>query len=317
MFARMNATSFLLEQRSLSVGKWANLFMALAGVVAAMLANASALLLDGLFSGVNFFAILFAAQVALRVQRKPDALRPFGYEIDESLYLLFRSLVLLGILAFALINAVAKIVTWAAGGELPEVRLGWVTGYVILMMAICFGLAAWHHRHWVKGGRRSPILAAERTSSVVDGLISAATGVAFLGIALLKDTPLGFLVPISDSVVVLLLGVGILPQPLRMFRKAFGEVAGESVESPLVEKCRDAVRAAMEGGPFQFLETAAARMGRTLFVLVWVKPAVSVDAAQVDALCRAVQTACDALADSVRSDVILSPAHPHKPELEG
>jgi len=57
-----------IEKRSLAPAKWANLFMAQVGIAAAILSNASALMLDGLFSGVNFLAAVFAAKVAVSVQ---------------------------------------------------------------------------------------------------------------------------------------------------------------------------------------------------------------------------------------------------------
>ncbi|MBC2711785.1 MAG: cation transporter [Desulfosarcina sp.] len=87
-----------IEQRSLNLAKWANLFMGVAGIVAAIGSHASALMLDGLFSGVNFLAAVLAARVAASIQQKPNVLRPFGYEIDEPMYVMFRSLVLTGVI---------------------------------------------------------------------------------------------------------------------------------------------------------------------------------------------------------------------------
>ncbi|MFV1968717.1 MAG: cation transporter, partial [Pirellulaceae bacterium] len=98
-----------IERRSLKLARWANLFMGAAGVTAALASDARALLLVGLFSGVNFVAAVVAAKVARSVQRKPDVLRPFGYEIDESVYVMFRSLVLTGIILLAALNAGNKI----------------------------------------------------------------------------------------------------------------------------------------------------------------------------------------------------------------
>jgi predicted Co/Zn/Cd cation transporter (cation efflux family) len=118
------------EQRALGRGKWANLFMGLAGVSVALVSNASALMLDGLFSGVNFLAAIFAARVAQRVTRTPDTVRPFGYEIEEAVYVMFRSLVLIGIILVAAWTAIEKIVVYATGGELLPVKLDWVVGYV-------------------------------------------------------------------------------------------------------------------------------------------------------------------------------------------
>ena len=44
------------EGQSLETGKWGNLLMAVAGVVAAFLSHSDALLVDGLYSGVKFLS---------------------------------------------------------------------------------------------------------------------------------------------------------------------------------------------------------------------------------------------------------------------
>lgn len=64
-----NAT--VVESRFLAVGKWANLFMAGAGVTAAYLSRSDALLVDGLYSGVNFLSAIVAAKVGAAVTRPP------------------------------------------------------------------------------------------------------------------------------------------------------------------------------------------------------------------------------------------------------
>lgn len=80
--------------------------------------------------------------MATSIQRRPDALRPFGYEIDESVYAMFRALVLTGIILVAAFYAITKIVTFATGGDLPPVKLDWVVAYMALMVIICFALEA-------------------------------------------------------------------------------------------------------------------------------------------------------------------------------
>ncbi|MFV1968716.1 MAG: cation transporter, partial [Pirellulaceae bacterium] len=119
---------------------------------------------------------------------------------------------------------------YVTGGELAPVKLNWVVGYMALMITICFSLAAWHHRHWLTTGKQSELLKTERTGAVIDGVLSAAAGVAFLLIALLKHTPVSFLVPISDAIVVLGLAAFMIWQPVGMFARALKEVVGETAE---------------------------------------------------------------------------------------
>jgi predicted Co/Zn/Cd cation transporter (cation efflux family) len=278
----MTANIQLIEKRSLGPARWANLFMGAAGITTAMVSNASALMLDGLFSGVNFVAAVVAAKVAQSVSRKPDVLRPFGYEIDEAVYVMFRSLVLTGIITVAAFNAGGKIFTFATGGDVAPVKLGWVVGYMALMITICFSLAAWHHRNWMATGRQSELLKTERTGAVIDGVLSAAAGAAFLLIALLKHTPFAFLVPISDAIVVLGLATYMIWQPLGMFGRALKEVVGEAADEETQQKLRAVLKRALNAEEFLLLESPATRLGRSLFAVAYIQPKQPVDAARMD-----------------------------------
>ncbi len=63
----MPQTNEQIERQSLEIGKWGNLLMAVAGVLAAFLSRSDALLVDGLYSGVNFVSAIVAAGISARV----------------------------------------------------------------------------------------------------------------------------------------------------------------------------------------------------------------------------------------------------------
>jgi len=272
------------EKRSLSVGMWANLFMGVAGVVAYQLSHSDALLVDGLYSAVNFFSAIIAGRVAISVLRKPDQKRPFGYEVDEAIYVLFRSLVLLGILVFAGVASGGKIITYLRGGEVPELIFGPIAVYSVAMAVICFGLAILHDYYWKKTGKRSDILKTERTASIVDGFISAGTGAALLGVTLLRGTPLEAIIPISDAIVVVILTIVMIGQPTGSFRSALREVAGHSVDEKTATLVRQRIEAAMEDFPCELLEVAVTKLGRLYFVVSYIKPTRPVEATDLDFL---------------------------------
>lgn len=94
---RLHMNASLIESRSLHIGMWGNLVMAIAGVVTAYLSRSDAILIDGLFSGVNFVSAIIAARVGAIVLMPSDRDHPWGYESYEALYVMFRSLVLVGV----------------------------------------------------------------------------------------------------------------------------------------------------------------------------------------------------------------------------
>ena len=95
-----------VERQSLQLGKWGNLLMAGAGVAAANFSHSDAIMIDGLYSGVNFFSAIVAAKIGASVLKPADRRYPFGYSVFEAIYVQFRAMVLVGILVFAVFGAI-------------------------------------------------------------------------------------------------------------------------------------------------------------------------------------------------------------------
>jgi predicted Co/Zn/Cd cation transporter (cation efflux family) len=67
---------------------------------------------------------------------------PYGFGGQEALYVLFRSLLLIGMLSVAVVAALRELATWFAGGGLPEaVELAPVGAYTLLTVVLCLLLA--------------------------------------------------------------------------------------------------------------------------------------------------------------------------------
>ena len=147
------ASARCLELRSLRFGVWANAVMALAGLSAHVLTGSSALLLDGLYSAVLVGSSFMASRICRNVVRPPDRGWPYGYEGQEALYVLFRSLVLLGVIGFGLSSAVGTLIAWWGGAVTAPLRLEPVAIYTFAITGCCAltglaapaGLAA----HWI------------------------------------------------------------------------------------------------------------------------------------------------------------------------
>jgi predicted Co/Zn/Cd cation transporter (cation efflux family) len=300
-----------IEQRSLNLAKWANLLMGAAGIIAAIGSHASALMLDGLFSGVNFLAAVMASRVAASIQKRPSPLRPFGYEIDEPMYVMFRSLVLTGVIIVAGFGAAGKIIDYVGGAEMAVIRLDWVLAYMIFMVSICAFMAFWHHRNWLKTRRKSDLLRTERRASMIDGILSAAAGAAFLLFSFLEGTVLSFLVPIADSIVVISLALIMIFQPIRAFVDAAKEVLGESAGPDIVETWRQAIHTALADTAFSLVEVAVTKLGRSQFAVAYIRPDVPASVESLDALREQVANACLYVHEPSRMEIIYTGNYPY------
>lgn len=289
---------------------WANLLMGAAGITAAQISNSDALMVDGLYSGVNFFSAIIAGRVAASLMRPADKRMPFGYDANESLYILFRSLVLLGILMFAGFNSAGKIITYVGGGEVSELHFGPIAIYMVFMVVICMSLAAWHNYNWRKTGRRSEILQAEQTASVVDSVISAGAGGALLSVTLLRGTPAEVIIPVADAIVVVVLALIMIRQPIGMLRGAVKEVAGGSVDGEISSEIRKRIERKIADVPCELLAVAVTKLGRTHFVISYVRPDDSVTAEDLDIFRNEVHACYEDLFGRVKSEVIFTAEKP-------
>lgn len=98
-----------VERRAMDITRWANLGMGLAGAAAAWASNSQALLIDGLFSLIGYISAVFAMRISKTAHLGPDRLRPFGHAPEEVLYATFRSLALIGLVIFGIVQAVMGI----------------------------------------------------------------------------------------------------------------------------------------------------------------------------------------------------------------
>ena len=301
----------LIERGSLKIGVYASALMAVAGVCVHLISGSYALLLDGLYSAVMVGSGLVAARISRNVVRPPDRAYPYGYDGQEALYVLFRSLLLMGVLSFAAISALSTVIDYAYGEAVSSVRLGPVAWYSIAMVATCWGLAWRHHHDWCRTGRHSQILLTEAKAARLDGLISGMTGLALLGAPLLKGTVLSALIPVTDSLLVLVVSLLVLREPLQGFLTALGQAAGASAETDLIRSTRLALEDLLAGLSCWLLDLTVYQVGRTAFVVVYLNPSRPMDGGAIDLIRDRIQERCQSLlACPVRTEVILTATPP-------
>lgn len=292
-----------LERRSLGVAMWGNLLMAAAGLLAAVLSNSTAILMDGLFSLVGFGSAILARRISRRVGAGPDAARPFGYAADEALFSTFRALSLLGLIAFAVANAVRTILAHLNGAPPEPLIFAPMIVYFAGVGVVCVVLWAFHHVTWRKTGRQSAILRIEAKAALFDAVITAAAGAGLGAIHVFREGPLAVVAPVGDSVIVLMLCLLAVGIHLREFRRGLGELAGVSAASGDHAVAARALRPAIaeDGGTLRDLSVV--RLGRTSLITAYYDPGRPVRAAEMDDL--TLRMIRDARAALPGSDVLL------------
>ncbi len=204
-----------IEQKALRQGNILNILMALIGVILFIFSNSKAVLIDGLFSLIQFISILIAVKISKDIQTSHKKKYPLGQYSKETLYVLFKSILIIVLLVSSIFSSISSITTFISDPSLiPEVDLTLVLINGGLMTVLCFGLSLIYKHYNKKIGNCSEVLKAEAMGANLDGIISLGTAIAFI---LFKIIPfLKPLFPISDAILVLMLTAFFAIQPIQL-----------------------------------------------------------------------------------------------------
>ncbi len=259
----MNESSAKSEQRYLLISTCGNVVIGCVGVVFSFIASSQAILLDGLFNLTYFVAGLFTLKVARLINQGDDQDFPLGYAYFEPLINGLKGVLVLGVTAMALVGAVEALL---AGGR--TIAAGPAIGYGVFASVACWILAFVIRR----GARRtgSPLIAADAENWLVNGAISSAVLLAFVGIALIEGTALESFAPYVDPALVLLVALVSISVPVRMAWQALMELLNRAPRRETVDRVREIVNTCTSDLPVQRLFVRVIQPGRTRIVVAHV-----------------------------------------------
>ena len=280
----MSPAARRIERASLRVGVIGNVLGAVAGIAVFQMSRSEALLLDGLYSAVMCGTGLVAMRISANAVRPPTRAYPYGYAGQETLYVLFRSLVLIGVIGLAVIQSSLAILSHLRGEPTEPLVLAPVALYVLWMASLCLGLAWRHRRDWILTRRRSEVLRSEYQAALLDLKLTLVAGLALLSAPLLQTTPLAGIVPIIDPLLVLLLSAAVIREPLRTFLAAVNEAAGAACSPELVARVRAGAAELLQPLAVGLLDITVLKSGRAYLVVAYVNPSRSLAAEGFDQL---------------------------------
>lgn len=241
-----------VEHRGLFVAKIAMASFAVAGFVAYYISDSAAVQIDGYYSLINFTSAIIAGYLVTFSKRAPSQEYPYGRAAVENIYVMFRSLVLLALVAFALIeNTLALIAYFETGaGEEPEFDVVVIYGGAVAMA--CMGLM-WFYGH-LNGsvGNRSEVLKVERRVAIIDGTLSLGIAAGMGAIALIPEGTIVTSAPfdlklIGDKIIVIILALLLLAEPYAMLRRELSRLIGRRVDPDVEQAVRVAAQTYVDG----------------------------------------------------------------------
>lgn len=251
------------ERKILLVSSGANLSVGIVGVIFAVFSSSQAILLDGLFNLIYLATGLFTLKVARLVLQGDDGRFPMGYAFFEPLINGLKGMLVLGLSVMALADAVQALY---AGGRV--ISPGLATVYGVFAAAACWTVAAVTHRGAKRTG--SPLVKADAENWLVNGAISSAVLLAFVGIFVIKGTRYEYIVPYVDPVLVLAVVLISISVPVRMAWQALMELLNRAPSPKVVQQVEAVIKQCTSGLPVEELFVRVIHPGRTRMVLAHV-----------------------------------------------
>ena len=206
-----------LEHKTIVISVIGSLFMALLGVGFGIYTNSEAILLDGLFSFTGFVIAGITLKVSQLINQPETKNYQFGLSALEPMLNLIKGLVILVLCIFAAVDAAQVILS---GGRFLDGMVVFI--YASIASVGCFVVYAIIRKNAIS--LKSPILEADATNWLIDGIMSCAVGIAFVLAYLMRDGYAKAIIPYLDSGMVLVLVIAVLPVPINLVIKNMRQV---------------------------------------------------------------------------------------------
>jgi cation diffusion facilitator family transporter len=249
------------EQQALRYGLFGIIGFVVLALVFAVLTNSDAILFDGIYSLIAFCVTLLTIKVAKLAERPDDDRFHFGYTAMEPTLNLFKALIILVACVYAGIEATKRLL---AGGNPAEYGLAVVYGAISTVG--CFTVA------WllVRTGKqtRSDLVAVEAKTWLMDGLLSCAVFLGFLGAWWLESSPWPEYASLVDPILLITIVTLALPVPLGILKDSLREIVWMAPSEPVVDEMEQRLLASLAGLDYAHIEFRATKRGRNTYVLI-------------------------------------------------
>jgi predicted Co/Zn/Cd cation transporter (cation efflux family) len=296
------------EQKVMLIGVLGQAIMVGLGVWVSVISNSHALLVDATYAGVMMCSLVIGLWITRNVTRPRDRSYPYGYSGQEAVYVMFRCLILLGVLSSGIYSAINTIWSFIDGDIPDKLILGPVLFYSLTCAAICAFLWCIYRLAWVNNGRQSMILRNEMSNAIADGSYTVTVGIALQISPLLLLTPLSGLSPIFDSILVIITCFVMGNEPLKTFLTALWQISGGASELSSNPSLRNPIASACLSYDLPLEDLLITELGRSTCIVAYCCPEDAVLGSQVDKVRDEIQVIARTVLnrDSIYSEVVIS-----------
>ncbi|WP_269542194.1 cation diffusion facilitator family transporter [Cerasicoccus fimbriatus] len=259
----MPSEAIAAEHRALRFSIWGNLVLGFLGIIFAVFSRSDAVLLDGVFSLINFVVALLSLKVAKMILRPTDDRYPFGYVYYEPMLNLGKGLLIALVCLLAFVSSVEALIH---GGR--EIEAGVAFFYAIAATVIA-GFLALNLRKMARQCS-SPIVDVDAKNWLLDTILSAVIAVALLVVYLLENSRFSAWTPYADPFAVMVLTLVFFPIPVQIIRHNWAQILGRNVDAQLLVDARQTLAEFLQDKAHLSSEVRAVRAGRFVYLHLFI-----------------------------------------------
>ncbi|MBT0587289.1 cation diffusion facilitator family transporter [Alteromonas oceanisediminis] len=249
------------EKQLLQVSFYAAALFVVIALGFALYTHSSAILFDGIYSLIAFFMALLTLKVANLVQLPDDDRFHFGYTAIEPTLNLFKSLIIIATCLYAVVNSINTLMS---GGNSAQYDLAMVYG--IIATVGCFAVSGYMKHHGK--ALRSDLVGVDAHTWFVDGVLSASILAGFAMAYALDQSGWASLSPYVDPILLIVLGVAILPIPVKIMLDSLKEVINKAPPEAVTAVIEKKLKKTLSDVPYKHVEVRISKSGRDLYLLV-------------------------------------------------
>lgn len=249
----------------------AYIIMGIVGIATFLFSNSEAVLIDGVFNFIPAFSMIIGIKISKLVTQKPTKSLPFGFAMYETLYTIFKGLMIFGVLVLAGSSNIMKIYDYLTTGAYEPIKGEFIVYYSILMVIICGSVYFYLKSKCNKTDNRSIMLQTEKIAVFQNTIISAAIGLVFFLVGHLKGTFVEPILPIADAIIVLALCFLLFNDPLIILKNAFNELIIKDVHHDMRDKITEYITPLLNKD-YKLNYVSISRLGRTYYFMFLINP---------------------------------------------
>lgn len=253
------------EKKVLNISFAGSIAFLLAEIFFAVYTHSKAILMDCVYDLADLVMIGPFMLLVPLLYKPVTEKRPYGFSQVESLFVLIKYCVLLGIDTVLVINCVKNILS---GGN--EVDASTIAIFEIAVSVGCVVMYVILHR--VQKKYSSPSIKAELFIWKLDAICTLGVAAAFLINLILIRTPLAFICPYIDPGIAIILAVSLFKEPVEMIIESLRSLVLFSPEKEITEKVSEIAEGTLKTFSCNVTFMDVIKTGRKIWAEVYFLP---------------------------------------------